>query len=207
MEENFVNILQRRRRKQLKKQEKRLNVISLKEKVNLAVVENKLLKVKVLSLEKDKELNNCIVHNLNVSDVSVGEIIGCGSFGVCREGCYGGHRVVVKQLKNKDLLKLEYRHMIKLCHPNIPILYGIVHETCSLVMSFHGSPSECSNLCNAVKNSFNQPFYPVYKGVFMGILRAVSYLQTKGILHNDIKPNNIAVQSMSNNNIVARCAY
>ena len=66
----------RRKRKQLKKQEKRLNVISLKEKVNLAVVENKLLKVKVLSLEKDKELNNCIVHNLNVSDVSVGEIIG-----------------------------------------------------------------------------------------------------------------------------------
>ena len=64
--------------------------------------------------------------------------------------------------------------MIKLCHPNIPILYGIVHETCSLVMSFHGSPSECSNLYNAVKNSFNQPFYPVYKGVFMGILRAVS---------------------------------
>ena len=62
--------------------------------------------------------------------------------------------------------------------------------------------SECSNLYNAVKNSFNQPFYPGYKGVFMGILRAVSYLQTKGILYNDIEPNNIAVQSVANNNIV-----
>ena len=80
-----------------------------------------------------------------------------------------------------------------LCHPNIPFIFGMIDEKCpGLVIEFHGDIVKmCSlTLFDAIKRS-QEISASVWLKIISCLCSAFAYVHESGILHNDIKGNNI----------------
>ena len=92
--------------------------------------------------------------------------------------------------------------MSELCHYNIPWLHALVDDSgkTALVMTFHPyKQNAVLNIHNALyegrKNDIGEC---QWKQVLLGCTSALMYLQTKKILHNDIKSDNILIEETTN---------
>lgn len=79
-------------------------------------------------------------------------------------------------------------------HPNLPFLFGVMtqREPYALVMQFHGTGEESITLHKVVKErTFNKQ---LMAKVFTEIAQALGHIHGRGIVHNDVKSNNVIIQ-------------
>ena len=142
----------------------------------------------------------CVLPNLK-SKYILGEKIGCGSFGKV----YIGKRIVddklfaIKSINKSNLCKVyrnvrclmkEIQIMRFLNHPNIVKLHE-VYETnihIHLVMEYIEGKNLFQHLQR--KTSYNEKDASL---IIMQVLIGLDYFHSKGIIHRDIKPDNLMI--------------
>lgn len=132
-------------------------------------------------------------------------VLGKGVFGKCLHTKLGPHEVCVKVFNNADNSSSchfynEVCMLSELCHPQLPWLYGIndgaVKITVLSCISFCGGSL---NLHEALYNSNKggDTLTDVsLKGILADIASALVYLAKCSIIHNDIKCDNIMIESI-----------
>jgi serine/threonine protein kinase len=131
--------------------------------------------------------------------------IGKGSYGGCFAGSYGTLDVVIKELNHKTSLIQAQReaHFLRyMRHPNLPILIGTDFSKApfKIVMPlfiFDGTPLNLIQALDEKKFKDNVRF--LWLDILYQVTKAVSYLHTVKVLHNDIKSNNIVLHRKSAN--------
>ncbi len=136
--------------------------------------------------------------------------LGKGAFGKCYCINMGPMKSCIKvfrpESKYANLFYNDVRMLAVLCHENLPWLYGVCNEAKHpriIAMSHH---SFCGNTGSstvhvALKSEelFDQLNTSCWKRVVLRGTTALAYLQCKGILHNDIKADNIVIEKLPPN--------
>ena len=131
------------------------------------------------------------------------EPIGSGTFGNVFLAEYRGMKVAVKEMKGKDGSKKETErcrqevlHEANILmnlgdHPNLPFLFGICtkHQPFSIVLQFHGTGNKSLTLHKVLRNKMMNMKRTAT--VFKELAETLHYIHNKGLLHNDLKTNNV----------------
>ena len=135
------------------------------------------------------------------------KFLGCGTFGTCYLARYRGCLVTVKEFKVREKLSLDdvkkdVLHEATMItylgdHPCLPLLFGVVTRSLPLrlVTQFHGEKEQSLTLSRAVrkKELGNQNWLEILKGIIKGL----DHTHKRGILHNDLKANNVVLEKRS----------
>ena len=131
------------------------------------------------------------------------KFLGCGTFGNCYLAYYRDIVVAVKELRSRkvslECLKKEVRHEVKMInhledHRGIPLLFSVVtkSEPLRLVTKFHGQKDKGLTLHRAMRKEKLDK--PCWLGILKNILEALGHIHSCGILHNDLKSNNVIME-------------
>lgn len=142
------------------------------------------------------------IRQIPVSALTIcGPSIGKGVFGKCFHASLASHRSVCVKVFRRDkkytsVFPIEAVLTSKLCHPNLPWLYGRVSTEESkkmLVMSFHSVQGNPRTLYGAIHGETQDADFSRvdWRIILLGLASAVKYIHDSGILHNDIKSDNI----------------
>lgn len=130
------------------------------------------------------------------------ERIGRGVFGNCYIGSLGPLQVCAKVFKTVCLCEPAFQYEAVLlsmcCHSNLPWLYGIALSPKTIVQSYHSINGRACTLHKALAHSLIESekiSSDNWKRLMIGAASAVEYIHSKGILHNDIKSDNIVIDS------------
>ena len=174
--------------------------------INKIIIEDDTNKTKTTifttpsSLQKD--INN--IYNFK-------EIIGKGAFGIVRTGYrkkeFPPHRIyAIKSIYKKNLKKREIKNLEKeidilssLDHPNISRFYEAFHDenNFNIVMELCRGKL-LSNYLKINKGHLDEKRCRI---IIMKILHAVNYCHSLGIVHCDLKPDNIIFETENNDDI------
>ena len=133
--------------------------------------------------------------------------IGSGTFGNVFLAMYRGIKTVAKEMKKRDesrketeRCKLEVLHEARMLrslgdHPNLPFLFGVVteREPYAIVIQFLGTGKETQTLQKVVHKRMLDKKSTA--NVFKEIAETLEHIHNKGIVHNDLKSNNVIIQS------------
>ena len=137
---------------------------------------------------------------LDPDEIQVFSSIGNGAFGAVYRGKYRGFDVAVKLFKNQAKpspallrdFKAEVEMAESLRHTCITTFVGAVHNPGALALVTEFCPF--GNLSAALTR---YPFSPVLKlKALLDVARAIDYLHQSGLLHRDLKTENILVVSL-----------
>lgn len=143
-----------------------------------------------------REIDPCLI-------VRSEKFLGCGSFGNCYLAHYRDILVAVKEFKaekfGRDNMKKEVRNEAKMIshledHRGVPLLFGIVtkSEPLRLITKFHGRKDMCVTLSNLIKKKKLDK--PTWLGILKDTIKALDHIHSGGILHNDLKSNNVVME-------------
>lgn len=132
------------------------------------------------------------------------KFLGCGTFGSCYLAHYRGYLVSVKEFKvhahmSLGDVKKEVSHEARMInnlgdHPCLPLLFGVVTRTqpFRLITQFHGEKEKSVTISRAMRKNelTKQSWLTILKNVIDGL----EHVHKRGILHNDLKPNNIVLE-------------
>lgn len=128
-------------------------------------------------------------------------LVGEGTFARCYFMKLGAMKVCVKVFKSDDKYKAlfcaEARILALLCHPNLPWLHAISDDTSKIavMMTYHSYEGDKSlSVYDGLKKNV-KICTSGWQQVLLGCTSALIYLQSKDILHNDIKCDNILIES------------
>ena len=126
-------------------------------------------------------------------------ILGEGTFAKCILGTYKGIQVVVKYFKGRPSWKTVYNEaniMLKIpSHPGIPMFNDLftLDYPYLLVTNFHQYSGKSITYSDFLKHSKKTQNNALYHLLSI-LLDAIMHLHQSGILHNDIKGNNVLVE-------------
>lgn len=155
--------------------------------------------------------------------VTVGKKLGQGSFGAVYTGKWRGVRCALKFVPQETVNELskETKIMDRIDHPNIVRIYGVVvpDETgrlpeswpeglkppCVLMEYMGWEIPEVKIFCTtfieylAATRNYREDYYFVQlTGMLQGAARGLSYLHSHGIMHRDLKGNNLLLDTRGN---------
>lgn len=129
------------------------------------------------------------------------ELIGKGTFAKCYLIQMDAMKVCFKQLwaesRYKSLFYTEARILSELCHHNLPWLHAFCDSSnvIAIIMTFHPYNQEKNSWTFLMHCTVHIRMWMLqkmnWKQVLFGSTSALVYIQAKGILHNDIKTDNI----------------
>ena len=145
------------------------------------------------------------IKEINPSEVvRANKLLGCGSFGTCHLAYYRGILVAVKEFKPRQSrstkeIKRELFYEAKMInhlgdHRGLPLLFGVISKSrpLRLVTQFHGDKSSSVTLHKAIRRVKLEK--PCWLGVLRGVIEALSHVHHAGIMHNDLKSNNVVLE-------------
>ena len=132
--------------------------------------------------------------------------IGSGTFGTVYFAEYRGMKTAVKEIKKRkdspeetERCRREVLHEARILqslgdHQNLPFLFGVSTkmEPFCLVLQFYGVGGKSTTLHQALKNRRLKKNSTAR--VFHEIAETLKYVHNKGVLHNDLKTNNVLMQ-------------
>ena len=138
--------------------------------------------------------------------------LGSGTFGSCYLAHYRGYIVTVKEFEVRektslDDVKKEVRHEATMIshlgdHLCLPLLFGIItrSEPLRLIIQFHSEKDKSFTLSRAMrKNALTKPSW---LNILKEIAKGLSHIHQRGILHNDLKANNVVLEKWKDYNLV-----
>lgn len=129
-------------------------------------------------------------------------VLGEGTFAKCILGTYKGIQVAVKFFKGRPswtTVHNEANMMLKIpSHPGIPMFIGLFtsHHPYLLVTKFHHDAGKSITYRDFLKKCKKQHNNTLCHLLYT-LLDAIIHLHQSGILHNDIKGNNVLVERSS----------
>lgn len=160
--------------------------------------------------DKSAEVLNVRVRQFSKMEISISkqDILGRGVFGKCFLGTIGPIKVCIKVLKGtgSDFRGWFYREANMLCcccHPNVCYLFGVCQESKHnmIITSFHGINFQSHSLHSVLfRNESMMPDVASlpWKNIVIGIISGIDYIHSKAIIHNDLKEDNIVLESDPN---------
>lgn len=144
--------------------------------------------------------------------------LGKGAFGKCYCINMGPMKSCIKvfraESKYANSFYNEVRMLGALCHENLPWLYGVCNEAEHprvIAMSHHSffgnSTSSTVHIALKTEKLSDQFNTHCWKGVVLGGTSALAYLQSKAILYNDIKADNMVIEKLPPNYNQCRSIY
>jgi serine/threonine protein kinase/tetratricopeptide (TPR) repeat protein len=94
----------------------------------------------------------------------------------------------------KDLFLSEARTLASLQHPNITMIYDAVFEEAENRFYIMMEYVEGKSLADLIQESPGPLPLQTILDITIGILRALKYAHSKGIVHRDVKPDNVVIQ-------------
>lgn len=134
------------------------------------------------------------------------KFLGCGTFGNCYLANYRDVMVTVKEFKKRKSwslndLRKEVRHEARMLshledHRGVPLLFGVITKTepLRLVTKFHGHKDTSPTLSSAMRKKKMEK--PSWLGILKNLITALDHIHTGGILHNDLKANNLVLEKL-----------
>ena len=142
---------------------------------------------------------------INPSQVVRSEkFLGSGSFGTCYLAYYRGISVAVKEFKprqtrSQDEIKKDVLREAGIIgqlgdHRGLPLLFGVITKSppLRLITQFHGEKNSCTTLHKAMKKLKLDK--PSWQGIVINISEALGHIHKAGVLHNDLKSNNVVME-------------
>ena len=168
------------------------------EPVNQNAEQKSSVTVKVVSKSRVREIDPSLV-------VKTKTFLGSGSFGNCYLAFYRDLVVAVKEFKtgnsscSVDALKKEAHHEARMIshiedHAGVPLLFGVITKTMPvrLITKFHGHKDKSLTLRRAMRKMTLDK--PTWLGIVKKVIIALEHIHTNGVLHNDLKENNVVLE-------------
>ena len=132
-----------------------------------------------------------------------------GVFGKCYTAKVGHLEVCAKVFRREQSPPSEAYILYLCCHENIPWMYGVILDERTLVMSFHGIHGSACTLHKFLRTQQSQDCIlelqsTHYRNILHGLISAIKYLHSKEILHNDVKYDNVAIESCSSDSVLTK---
>ena len=157
-----------------------------------------------------KETRKIVLKELNPEHIEYlpQESVGSGSYGQCYCACYREIEIVVKKMMHKDTKEDKLRAKCDLIHEaevittlgdheRLPMIIGVVtaQEPFCPVTQFHGANGKSITLHQGASTNMIAPSECL--DIFVEICSALNHVHSRAFLHNDIKANNVIIQSVS----------
>ncbi|XP_063965688.1 ankyrin-2-like isoform X1 [Lytechinus pictus] len=145
-----------------------------------------------------------LVHEIKVSDLKMGSVVGTGQYGVVHRATWRGTTVAVKKISiigsKKDEVEKEVSIHRQATHPNIVKMMALGYECTDayLVMEFIEGPSLDKIIFPDRDDPKIHLDWSAKLGISREVLQAVTFMHASNILHLDIKPANILVERATN---------
>uniref|UniRef100_A0A3B5K594 non-specific protein-tyrosine kinase n=1 Tax=Takifugu rubripes TaxID=31033 RepID=A0A3B5K594_TAKRU len=132
---------------------------------------------------------------LNPDELTLGQEIGSGQFGLVLEGWWKKKKVAVKMIRDgcmsEDDLQEEARVMMKLSHHKLVQLYAVSSQRSPLCLVFEFMENGClSDYLRARKGSLSQE---TLLNMCMDVSEGMAYLESSNFLHRDLAARNCLV--------------
>ncbi|ELP89251.1 protein serine/threonine kinase, putative [Entamoeba invadens IP1] len=182
-------------------------------------IEDKIVLISVALSHPSQEIVNTISitaetvisTRLNPDDIITEKVIGEGSFGTVFKGTFHSNTVAIKKIKERTIdygaledFEAEVKMLDKFRSEYIVYFYGAVFlpNNISLVTEYatYGSLNDFMKQSETLGE--NPPDISLRKKIMVDASNGIKYLHTNGILHRDLKPDNILIVSIEQNILV-----
>ena len=141
----------------------------------------------------------------DMSDLDVWQLIGEGTFGQCYAGTYKDVPAafkVFKHCESVDEVHREANILLKIpSHPGIPMLIGVYTTNTPFILATKlcktsGYPETFSQFLH--RQEHNKGSLSIALTILLSVAETLSHLFSVGIIHNDLKGNNVVIEDSTN---------